>query len=62
MGKKKRKSEEELTIQIMIYAIFRAPDEVLKVSLSVEEMELELGLGDYDDECHLIEIPVVLMI
>ena len=61
MGKKKKHRSER--IDVLIYGIYhKTIKKILKVSISKEEMDLELGLGDYDENCWLVEIPITIFI
>jgi hypothetical protein len=64
--KTKRKSKEKPLdsgnmVTTTIYGIFHETDrKILKVSLCEDEMEVELGLGKYDDNCCIVSIPLTL--
>jgi hypothetical protein len=61
-AKRRRTKKNRSDISVVIYGIFHEKDgKLLMVSLSKDDTETELELGDYDDCCCIVEMPIDLI-
>jgi hypothetical protein len=56
------KKEKKLhPIPVDIYGIFcTSTSKLLAVSLSMDDMETEIDLGNYDEDCRVVEMKITL--
>ena len=66
MATRKRSSKKKKSfnpILVVVYGIFcKSTNQVLQVSLSEEDMETELELGEYDDTHFVVKMTIALLV